>query len=88
MRCGDPPFVQGLFARLPEHAQERDGTFRKELGLFRRLKLWTCSPLPSLPLTNAGDTILSQHGPVFTETDDFVALGVHVAFVYLTVTAV
>lgn len=71
-----------------EHEQERDKTFRKQLGLFSWLELWPSSHPPLLPLTNAGDTIVSQHGPVVTEADDFVALGVHVAFVYLTVTAV
>lgn len=61
---------------------------RKQLGLFSWLKLWPSSLLPSLPLTNAGDAIISQHGPMVTEADDFMALGVHVALVYLTVTAV
>lgn len=56
--------------------------------MFSWLKLWSSSLLQLLSLTNAGDTIVSQHGPVVTEADDFVALGVHVTFVYLTVTAV
>lgn len=45
-------------------------------------------PPTAQPLTNAGDAILSQHGPVVAEADDLVALGVHVALVYLAVAAV
>lgn len=54
-----------------------------------KLKLW--APPPSLlphPLTDAGDAILCQHCPMVTEADDLVALGVHVALIYLTVAAV
>lgn len=40
------------------------------------------------PLTDAGDTVLSQHCPVVTEADDLVALRVHVTLIYLTVAAV
>ena len=45
-------------------------------------------PAHRQPLTNAGDTVLGQHGPMVAEADDFVALGVHVALVYLAVAAV
>ena len=45
-------------------------------------------PAHRQPLTNAGDTVLSQHGPMVAEADDFVALGVHVALDYLAVAAV
>lgn len=43
---------------------------------------------PTQRLTNARDTVLSQHGAVVAEADDLVALGVQVALVALAVAAV
>lgn len=48
-------------------------------------KRWAPTPHP---LTDAGDTVLSQHCSVVTEADDLVALRVHVTLIYLAVAAV